>query len=174
VLVTGPIEAPNWTPDGRALIVNGDGRLYRINLDGPARLDEIDTGFAIKLNNDHGISPDGCQLVISDGTENGQSCIYVLPVEGGTRGRSPKIHHHTGTAGRPMARHWPIVRRATISLTFMSAISSAELKRALRMARATAMAPTIRRTGAGSGSIPAAAAPCSCGACTLMVLRSNR
>jgi Tol biopolymer transport system component len=78
------IEAPNWTPDGKALIVNGDGRLYRISLDGPARLDEIDTGFAIKLNNDHGISPDGRQLVISDSTENGQSCIYVLPVEGGT------------------------------------------------------------------------------------------
>jgi Tol biopolymer transport system component len=78
------IEAPNWTPDGKALIVNGDGRLYRVSLDGPARLDEIDTGFAIKLNNDHGISPDGRQFVISDSTENGQSCIYVLPVEGGT------------------------------------------------------------------------------------------
>lgn len=77
------IEAPNWTPDGKALIVNGDGRLYRVSLNGTARLDEIDTGFAIKLNNDHGISPDGSHLVISDGTENGQSCIYILPIEGG-------------------------------------------------------------------------------------------
>jgi Tol biopolymer transport system component len=78
------IETPNWTPDGKALIVNGDGRLYRVSLDGQARLDEIDTGFAIKLNNDHGISRDGRQFVISDSTENGQSCIYVLPAEGGT------------------------------------------------------------------------------------------
>ena len=77
------IEAPNWTPDGKVLIVNSDGRLYRVNLDGTARLDEIDTGFAIRLNNDHGISPDGSHLVISDGTEYGQSCIYILPIEGG-------------------------------------------------------------------------------------------
>ena len=78
------IEAPNWTPDGKALIVNGDGRLYRVSLEGPAQLAEIDTGFAKKLNNDHGISPDGRHLVISDGTENGQSCIYILPAGGGT------------------------------------------------------------------------------------------
>jgi Tol biopolymer transport system component len=77
------IEAPNWTPDGRALIVNGDGRLFRIALDGPPELDEIDTGFAARLNNDHGISPDGRTLAISDATEEGKSCIYTLPVKGG-------------------------------------------------------------------------------------------
>ena len=27
---TALIEAPNWTPDGKALIVNGDGRLWRV------------------------------------------------------------------------------------------------------------------------------------------------
>ena len=40
------IEAPNWTPDGKTLIVNGDGRLNRVSLEGDARLAEIDTGFA--------------------------------------------------------------------------------------------------------------------------------
>jgi Tol biopolymer transport system component len=78
------IEAPNWTRDGKTLIANGDGRLCRVDLEGAARLEEIDTGFAVKINNDHGISPDGRQLVISDGTGNGQSCIYVLPAGGGT------------------------------------------------------------------------------------------
>lgn len=77
------IEAPNWTPDGRTLIVNGDGRLFRVALDGPPELDEIDTGFAARLNNDHGISPDGRTLVISDASEEGKSCIYTLPVQGG-------------------------------------------------------------------------------------------
>jgi hypothetical protein len=77
------IEAPNWTPEGKALLVNGDGRLYRVSLEGEARLEEINTGFAIKLNNDHGISPDGSQLAISDGTQNGQSCIYILPIDSG-------------------------------------------------------------------------------------------
>src|SRR5579862_6332585 len=77
------IEAPNWTPDGAALIVNGDGKLFRVGLDGEAVLREIDTGFAQKCNNDHGISPDGREIVISDHSESGQSCIYVLPVGGG-------------------------------------------------------------------------------------------
>ena len=56
------IEAPNWTPDGLSLIVNGEGRLYQVAL-GTPELVEIDTGFAKALNNDHGISPDGATLV---------------------------------------------------------------------------------------------------------------
>ncbi|AKI02784.1 WD40-like beta propeller repeat protein [Hoeflea sp. IMCC20628] len=76
------IEAPNWTPDGASLVVNGDGRMFRVPLDAP-ELAPIDTGHAVACNNDHGISPDGTQLVISDSTDTGQSCIWVLPVSGG-------------------------------------------------------------------------------------------
>jgi Tol biopolymer transport system component len=76
------IEAPNWLPDGSALIVNGDGRLFRVPLDRPS-LAGIDTGFATRLNNDHGVSPDGTLLVLSNHTVPGQSCIYTLPVQGG-------------------------------------------------------------------------------------------
>lgn len=75
------IEAPNWTRDG-ALIVNGEGRLFRVPLEAPA-LQPIDTGFARQLNNDHGVSPDGQWLAISDKTETGQSAIYTLPITGG-------------------------------------------------------------------------------------------
>lgn len=76
------IEAPNWTPDGRWLIYNSGGLLYRIPAEGgePAL---IPTGFARRLNNDHGISPDGTEIVISDHTEAGRSLIYSLPIEGG-------------------------------------------------------------------------------------------
>lgn len=77
------IEAPNWMPDGSSLVVNGDGRMFRIPLDAP-ELVAIDTGHAINCNNDHGISPDGSQLVISDSTDTGQSCIWILPITGGT------------------------------------------------------------------------------------------
>jgi Tol biopolymer transport system component len=77
----GHIEAPNWHPDGY-LIVNGDGALFQVPLDSPQLL-KIDTGFAVQCNNDHGISPDGTRLVISDKTEHGASCIYTLPVAGG-------------------------------------------------------------------------------------------
>ena len=77
----GHIEAPNWHPDGY-LIVNGGGLLYRVPLDAPA-LHRIDTGFATGCNNDHGLSPDGLTLALSDKTETGQSCIYLLPIAGG-------------------------------------------------------------------------------------------
>lgn len=38
----------------------------------------------MKLNNDHGISPDGTTLALSDSTEEGQSAIYTVPAAGGT------------------------------------------------------------------------------------------
>jgi Tol biopolymer transport system component len=76
------IEAPNWLPDQSGLIVNSDGRLYRVAFAAPD-LAEIDTGFATRLNNDHGISPDGTMLAISNHTVPGKSCIYTLPLGGG-------------------------------------------------------------------------------------------
>lgn len=76
------IEAPNWSPDGKSLIYNSSGLLYKTTVEGGIP-DLIPTGFARKINNDHGISPDGTQLVISDQTETGRSFIYSLPIEGG-------------------------------------------------------------------------------------------
>ncbi|TCM62746.1 TolB family protein [Rhizobium sp. BK068] len=78
------VEAPNFSPDGSYLLLNGDGLLYRLALDGSGKVEKVDTGFATVCNNDHGISPDGRQIVISDKTEFGKSTIYVLPAEGGT------------------------------------------------------------------------------------------
>ena len=77
-------EAPNWTPDGKSLIYNGGGLLYRIPVEGgtPAA---IDTGMVNRANNDHGLSPDGRTLAISDQSQDPhQSVIYTVPVEGGT------------------------------------------------------------------------------------------
>jgi len=76
------IEAPNWSPDGKTLIYNSNGLLYKIAIKG-GQPDMIHTDFANKINNDHGISPDGHQLVISDQTETGKSLIYSLPINGG-------------------------------------------------------------------------------------------
>jgi len=46
---------------------------------------EIDTGFANRCNNDHGISPDGTTLAISDGSQaDRKSRIYLVPMTGGT------------------------------------------------------------------------------------------
>ncbi len=82
ILVTDRhIEAPNWDPDGRTLLVNGEGHLFRVPLAAP-ELVPVDTGTADRCNNDHGISPDGKTIVISHNTETG-SAVYTLPSTGG-------------------------------------------------------------------------------------------
>jgi TolB protein len=78
------IEAPNWLKDGRTLLYNSGGRIYRIPAAGGTP-HVIDTGFATRCNNDHGISPDGSLLAISDQSQGtGRSIIYTLPIGGGT------------------------------------------------------------------------------------------
>ncbi|MGE6743956.1 TolB family protein [Allorhizobium pseudoryzae] len=77
------LEAPNWSPDGTWLMLNCDGRMLRLPVDGSAGPQRIDTGFAIQCNNDHGIAPDGRFIAISDKSEFGKSAIYILPVAGG-------------------------------------------------------------------------------------------
>ena len=100
------IEAPNWSPDGKTLIYNSDGLLYKIPVTG-GNPEQIPTGFAKKINNDHGISPDGTQIVISDQTETGKSIIYSLPYEGGTPQKitslSPSYWHGWSPDGKTLA-----------------------------------------------------------------------
>jgi Tol biopolymer transport system component len=80
---TDHIEAPNWSRDGNHLLFNSGGRIYRLPVAG-GKPELIDTGFAQRCNNDHGISPDGARLVISDQTRGGKSLIYTLPITGGS------------------------------------------------------------------------------------------
>jgi Tol biopolymer transport system component len=75
-------EAPNWSRDGGYLLFNGSGRLFTIPVAG-GEPKQLDTGKFTRCNNDHGFSPDGKWLAISDQTE-GDSRIYVLPSGGGT------------------------------------------------------------------------------------------
>jgi hypothetical protein len=73
------LQAPNWTPDGRALICNRNGRLYRFDL-ATRTMALIDTGDQVKNNNDHAISFDGTMLGISSGDV---SRVYTVPIGGG-------------------------------------------------------------------------------------------
>jgi hypothetical protein len=78
------LEAPNWSRDGQFFLFNSGGRIYRLPVAG-GKPEPIDTGFANRCNNDHGLSPDGTQLAISDQARGGgKSLIYVLPASGGT------------------------------------------------------------------------------------------
>jgi Tol biopolymer transport system component len=76
------IEAPNWDPLGGGLLVNGGGRLFRVPFDAP-RLVPVDTGFAQRCNNDHGFSPDGAWIALSNHRERGAE-LFVMPAAGGT------------------------------------------------------------------------------------------
>ena len=79
------VEAPNWTPDGKHLIYNSGGKLYKIDINRPEQIEQINTGFAVNCNNDHVISASGTRIAISHGTkEDRRSRIYILPIEGGT------------------------------------------------------------------------------------------
>jgi Tol biopolymer transport system component len=78
------IEAPNWTADGEWLIFNSGGLLYKLSPTAPGEPEQIRTGYAVRCNNDHVLSPDGQQMAISHATgEDRKSRIYTLPLEGG-------------------------------------------------------------------------------------------
>lgn len=82
---TDSLQAPNWTKDGRALIFNRNGRLYRFDL-AKKTPELIDTDFAIINNNDHVLSFDGKMLAISHHSKDDRdaSIVYTVPVNGGT------------------------------------------------------------------------------------------
>jgi TolB protein len=96
---TGRFEAPNWMPDGKKLLFNMDGYLWKIPVDG-GEPEKLNTGSANKNNNDHGISFNGKLLAISSQHGNlpgGGSAVYVLPLEGGEpkliTGKTPSYWH---------------------------------------------------------------------------------
>ena len=77
------IEAPNWTQDGKALVYNSNGHIFRYSLSN-GEISEIESGFAIFCNNDHVLSPDNSQIAVSHhAQEDAKSRIYILPLKGG-------------------------------------------------------------------------------------------
>lgn len=100
------VEAPNVSPDGRWLIVNAEGGLWRLALDpdgfGPdgfaadgiapdagavgSRLERIPLGTTPPLNNDHVISPDGRSLLVT--ARDGH--LYEIPFDGLAEGVGPR------------------------------------------------------------------------------------
>lgn len=75
------IQAPNWTPDGKYLIYNSNGFIYRYEL-ATGEVTQLNTGVATGNNNDHVLSFDGSLLGISSGHEGEGSAVYYLPITG--------------------------------------------------------------------------------------------
>jgi len=53
---------------------------------GEKRIEVVPTGFANRVNNDHGISPDGRTLAFV-GRPNGEWDVYTIPANGGQERR---------------------------------------------------------------------------------------
>lgn len=103
----GRFEAPNWMPDGKMLLFNRNGRIEKIAVRGGTP-QLLDTGFATRCNNDHGISPDATLLAISDQSqEEHKSLVYLVPISGGTPQRvtqkSPSYWHGWSPDGKTLA-----------------------------------------------------------------------
>jgi len=78
-------EAPNWIVNEKALLINSNGKLEKISLEGE-RLGILDTDQITKCNNDHGYSFDGKIVFISSGKKEDKShtsYIYKVAAEGG-------------------------------------------------------------------------------------------
>jgi TolB protein len=76
------IEAPNWTPDGKFLVYNSGGLIYKIPVQG-GEPEQINTGTIKGCNNDHILSFDGKLLAISARGPVGSSQVFILPFTGG-------------------------------------------------------------------------------------------
>jgi TolB protein len=80
------LEAPNWAPDGNALLLNGHGLLWRLNLEPEVTLEQVVIDDLPPINNDHVLdAPRGLiYLSANDGH------LYVAPIAGG---RAIRISH---------------------------------------------------------------------------------
>jgi len=80
------IEAPNWSPDGKWLVFNAKGSLWRLPAGGGVP-ERIPTGDIAGINNDHVLSADGRTIYFS---ANGH--LYAIPCGGGTPRRISNDH----------------------------------------------------------------------------------
>ncbi len=77
-------EAPNWSHDGKYLLVNARGKLWRLPVDTPdAKPEPLGLDESLRCNNDHDFSPDGKLIAIScSSPASRQSQVYVAGVDG--------------------------------------------------------------------------------------------
>lgn len=75
------VEAPNWTKNGKDLIYNSNGQIFRICIES-GKIAKVETGEAATCNNDHVLNPNGTGIAVSSGrNDNMDSRIYVVGFE---------------------------------------------------------------------------------------------
>lgn len=99
-------EAPNWTRDGKLLLVNSNGKLYTLPPSG-GTMTEIPLTGTLRCNNDHLLGFDGKTLFISASEPGQQSAIFSVPVSGGAPQRltpqTPSYLHGVSPDGKTLA-----------------------------------------------------------------------
>jgi TolB protein len=76
-------EAPNWSRDGKFLLANSDGKLFRIPVQGGGSPEPLSLDPSLRCNNDHDFSPDGKLIAISASSPTSkQSQVYVANADG--------------------------------------------------------------------------------------------
>jgi Tol biopolymer transport system component len=78
----GIFEAPNWSPDGKKILINRNGVLLQIPSVGGTP-EPIDLQGLTKCNNDKGYSPDGKLIAFSSSGNANGSQVYTVSASGG-------------------------------------------------------------------------------------------
>jgi Tol biopolymer transport system component len=89
-------EAPNWMHDGKYLLANSQGGLWKLAVDGPTppTPERIKLPDGFNCNNDHGFTFDGKMLAFSATTPAARtSQVYLVSADGA----EPKQMTHVGT-----------------------------------------------------------------------------
>ena len=103
-------EAPNWSPDGKYLLVNSGGRLFHIPVDGagPATPEPVNIDTSLRLNNDHAPSPDGKMIAFSASSATSRgSQVYLCNADGSNThvmvSETPSYFHGWSPDGKYLA-----------------------------------------------------------------------
>jgi TolB protein len=103
------IEAPNWSHDGKFLLVNTRGSLYRLPVSGEPNLEKIDLSESdLRCNNDHDYSWDGTLLAFSASSPASRGSRVYLGNAGGSEVKlmtpaSPSYFHGWSPDGKWLA-----------------------------------------------------------------------
>ena len=103
-------EAPNWSPDGKYLLLNSKGAIYRFVLrsDGTAVPQKLSIPAQYDCNNDKSISPDGTKLAFSATLAPSEdSQVFLANADGSDIERmtvdSPSYFHSWSPDGKTLA-----------------------------------------------------------------------
>jgi len=88
-------EAPNWSLDGKYLLANSEGKLYRFQLDAneKAQPEKLPLDATYECNNDHGLSHDGKLLAFSAKYGSSQESQVFVASSDGTKPRLLTANH---------------------------------------------------------------------------------